>query len=325
MNANRPRTPRLGRGLSTLMSQPVEVRMPDLAHAGRPEPAGTTAPGGAGTPEAGKADGGVVYVPVGAIRPNPNQPRQTFDQEGLRRLAESIRGIGLMQPIIVTPVSEGGEHTFQLVAGERRWRAARLAGLDAIPAIVRNLEDRESARWALIENMQREDLNAIERAHGFAGLINRYSLTHEEVADQVGVDRATVSNTLRLLNLHADVQQLVARGTLSASLAKLLAGIDDPNRQLALAHIAIRKAWSVRRLEGEVRKTDPEQEPEPPRTQTRGSHLADLERQIGEQLKTKVRIRQGRRKGSGRLTIEFFSIDHFDQLMARLGVTMADE
>lgn len=270
---------------------------------------------------------GLHYLPVTAIRPNPHQPRQQFDEAALARLAASIRREGVMQPIVVRPVA-GQSGRFELVAGERRWRAAQLATLEQIPAMVRELDEKQIAEWALIENLQREDLNAIERALAFQHLIDQFHLSHEQVAEQVGIDRSSVSNSLRLLSLCESVRAYVRDNLLSGGQAKALAGVSDAKVQLALADRAIKEAWSVRRLEAEVRAAAADSSATASTSAPAGkagsawaAHLADLESQLGQQLGSKVKIRPGRKKGTGAMTIEFFSVDHFDELLGRLGVS----
>lgn len=350
-----PRKPtRLGRGLSALMGQAVQASPPD----GQAAPPVSILPrspiitsnandahGHAASPSMDGKDASdlthrLTYVSIDSIIPNPQQPRQIFNDDTLKQLAESIRNDGLIQPIIIRP-SQGsdvkgsdrgvdprdGQH-YELVAGERRWRAARLAGLDVLPAVIRQLDDQQLAEWALIENLQREDLNAIERAEAFSHLIKRFNLSHEEVAQRVGINRPTVSNSLRLLELCDFAVGLVREGLLSAGQAKALAGITDPGQQKAMAQRIVAQGLSVRQVEQAVRKlsavgetnTEVVQPKSPPATRT---HLADLEEQIGRQLGTKARVRSGRKKGSGTLSIEFYSLDQFDELMQKLGVDMA--
>jgi len=309
--------PRLGRGLSSLLSVGVEERpseaISDVPASGGPEkPA--AAPDGDGT--------AVLLVPVEQISPNPYQPRHHFDEAALDQLAASIQSDGVMQPIVLRRDSQNGGG-YQIVAGERRWRAAQRAGLAAVPAIVRQLGDRQLAEWALIENLQREDLDPIERARAFARLVEQFGLTHEQVAQRVGIDRSTVSNSLRLLNLQEDVQEFVRRGQLSAGHVRALLGVDDLAAQLECAQQAIKAGWSVRRLEEVVRDLAGHS-PAPTRAvkPSRSAHLADVARQIGEQLQTRVELKPGREKNSGRLVIDYFGLDQFDSLMRRLGVTV---
>ncbi len=309
---------RLGRGLKSLMAQPVSVT---------PTPGSKTievtmTPAGQGGEAPQAADNTLVYLPVADIKPNRHQPRQDFDPEALRKLADSIKAEGLIQPIVVRKGAEGG---FELVAGERRWRAAKLAGLQTIPGIVRVLDDRQIAEWALIENLQREDLNPIERAEAFQRLLQNFGLAHDQIADRVGIDRSSVSNALRLLSLDTQVRDYVRKGLLSGGQAKAIASIPEVSEQRSLAERTIKQQWSVRQVESAARlvaKPAIVESSEKPAKLVRAKalHLADLEEQVTRQLGTKVSIKQGRKKGTGALTIEFYSIDQFDQLMHRLGI-----
>jgi len=332
---------RLGRGLSTLLNQPVPVDAPapdaepaaEPTDAPMPPPADADAPPSEASaapspddPPADDATEGIHRLPVNAITPNPNQPRKRFDEQALAELADSIRQAGVMQPIVVRPArdAQDADASFELVAGERRWRAAQLAELAHIPAIVRDLTDQQLAEWALIENLQREDLNPIERAVAFQQLIEQFNLRHDDVAQRVGVNRSTVTNLLRLLALDEQVREFVAAGQLSAGQARALAGLSDASHQLALARQAIAEAWSVRKIEEAVRQANVGDTPAPaaaqPRRTVRSAQLADLERQVAEQLHTRVRIKPGRKKGAGTLSIEFYDLDHFDSLLKQLGV-----
>ncbi|MFA9478467.1 ParB/RepB/Spo0J family partition protein [Phycisphaerales bacterium AB-hyl4] len=343
--ATKKRPSRLGRGLSSLMAQPVavkeEAKGTDTARATAPpsspekstQASKTTSSKAAvdePTAPATAADG-LHRLPIKSIRPNPHQPRQTFDEGALQRLADSIAREGIMQPIVVRPTEseKGGQPAYELVAGERRWRAAQLAKLDVVPAIVRELDNRQLAEWALIENLQREDLNPIERAQAFQRLIDQFSLRHDDVAQRVGVERSTVSNSLRLLNLDDYVQKLLLAQTLSMGQARAIAGLSDTTAQRQVAERAVRQGLSVRQVEQLVRKlaeteadggdTDPG-EASAGQRRVRSAYLADLEQQLAEQLETRVRIRPGRKKGSGTLSVEFYSLEQFDGLMERLGV-----
>ena len=262
----------------------------------------------------------VVEVPVEQITRGTYQPRRHFDDEALQELADSIAAQGLIQPIILRKRAGG----FELIAGERRWRAAKLIGLDVIPAIIREMTDGAVAAVTLIENIQREDLNPIERATAFQRLSTNHSLTQAQLAERMGLDRSTVTNLLRLLKLAPEVQAFVSQGTLSMSQARSIASVDDHQQQIQLAETAIRKAWSVRETEDAVRRANAAAADGPPLPEKpaapRAAYLADLERQIAEQLSTKVKLKAGRKKGSGTIAIDFYSIDEFDQLMSRLGV-----
>lgn len=326
---------RLGRGLRALMAQPVKVEPSrDSGGSSEDQVTGSRTPSfpesQSGPTEQVSAVGQVLgvkgqqseltYLPVDAVTPNPHQPREVFSEDLLARLAESVRTDGLMQPIIVRPHGGG----YELVAGERRWRAAQMADLKVLPAIVRSLDDQQMAEWALIENLQREDLNAMERAKAFQNLIEQFHLSHDQVAQRVGVERSTVSNSLRLLDLCAFIQGLVGRRQLSAGHAKALAGITDLVRQEEVARRVITGGWSVRQVEQEVRRLTALDDS----TATAGlikkttpkAYIDDLEQQLGQALQTKVKIRPGRKKGSGTLRIDFYNLDQFDSLMQRLNI-----
>ncbi|RLS61967.1 MAG: ParB/RepB/Spo0J family partition protein [Planctomycetota bacterium] len=265
---------------------------------------------------------GLRELPVEQIVPNRRQPRTDFDEASLMTLAESIKKAGVMQPIMVRPTETG----FELVAGERRWRAAKLIGLATIPAMVKDLDDQTAAELALIENIQREDLNPMERAIALRRLAMDFGLTHQVIADRVGLDRATVSNLLRLSELDPTTADLIRTGKLSQGHAKALLGITDVGLRAELASLAIAGDWSVRELERSVQKkqhqaksvesrpTDSTTEPN-----ARDANVADLERQLAEHLGTRVNLQLGRKKGSGRLVVEFYNLDQFDGLMQKMG------
>lgn len=326
-SGSKKRPSRLGRGLSSLMATPVPVGAPEggagTEAKSSPEPA--TVGGGAvavAEPKADESsivDGGYSRIAVNSVTPNASQPRQHFDEEALGRLAESIRREGLIQPIVVRKT---GENQFELVAGERRWRAAQVAGLEAIPAFVKALNDKQVAEWALIENLQREDLNPIERAEAFQRLGDVFGLNHEAIAERVGLERSTVTNLLRLLKLAPPVRDMVVRGLLSMGQSRALAGVEDPAQQLALAEKTIKDGLTVRQVEAEAKAISAgETKPTPAaKKAARAAYLDDLERQIGEQLSTKVQIKTARKKGAGTLSIQFYSIDQFDELLGKLGV-----
>jgi ParB family transcriptional regulator, chromosome partitioning protein len=314
--------PRLGRGLSSLIGQPVQVSpAPPLQPQTLPDPAQILSALPKATPAGADL---ILHIPIDAIRPNPHQPRQHFDQASLQQLAESIRVAGVMQPILVRGLADsrrGQTPTYELVAGERRWRAAKLAGLSTVPAIARSADDSHLAEWALIENRQREDLNPIERAHAFQQLADRFSLSHEQVAQRVGLDRSSVTNSLRLLSLSTAVQQLVIDGLVSAGHARAIAAIQDHEVQANVARQAVRRQWSVRQVEAEIRRiTDGAGTPHHGTATKPRAHLSDLEAQMAQQLGSRVRIRPGRKKGTGTLMIDFQSLDEFDAILARLKV-----
>jgi len=282
---------------------------------------------GSETPAVGEP--GIRHLPVAQITPNRAQPRQRFDDASLKTLADSIRADGLMQPIIVRPLPDTTPdgHAFELVAGERRWRAAQLAGLDALPAIVHELNDRQLAEWALIENLQREDLNPIDKAHAIAQLLDRYELSHQEVGERLGIDRSHISNLLRLRQLEPSTQALMADGLLTMGQARAIAGLSDAVAQAELGKRAVREGLSVRKVEAIVRDINKSSGSQgtggrPSKSAAKANHFADLERQISEALGTRVAIKPGRKKGAGALTLEFYSLDQFDDLLDRLGVKL---
>lgn len=320
----RPR--RLGRGLSSLVGDPVSVRFSDASDLGgevtaRPESGEAPAKTPRGPAVGDQREwGGLHQVDLDRIDPSPYQPREAFDEGAIGRLADSIRQSGVMQPIVLRRQSND---RFELVAGERRWRAARIAGLAAIPAVVRDLSDEESAEIAVVENVQREDLNPIERARAFSLLSEQFGLTHAQIAERVGLERPTISNVVRLLELEEPLQDLIADGLLTPGHGKALLGMSPGARRVDLGRLASEGTWSVRRLEREVGRG--KEAPSAPvhRLDGLGTHLADLERQLGEHLGTRVRVRTDSTGTRGRVEIMFYDHDHFDGLMSRLGFRMS--
>jgi len=298
-----PNRRRLGRGLTSLMSTPVPIE--SAPHESAPTPAASDGPG----------VGELRHVDIDQIRADPRQPRQRFDEAALDALAASIRTAGLMQPIVLRPRSEGG---FQIVVGERRWRAARKVGLATVPAVIREIDDQTAAEWALIENIQREDLNPMERAEAFRRLTEEFEMTHQEVAERVGLNRSTVTNFIRLLELDDLTRDAVGRGRLGQAHARLLLGVTNLQVRRHLAELAIREDWSVRVLEKRIGTltTAPTR---PVKSAAAPAHRLDIERQLSDHLGTRVRVHPGKKKGTGRLSIEFYTLDQFDGLMERLG------
>lgn len=227
-----------------------------------------------------------------------------------------------MQPVVVRP-APGQPGRYELVAGERRWRAAQLLGETTIPAIVRVVDDRTAAEWALIENLQREDLNPMDRAAAFRRLAEDYGLSHQAIADRVGLDRSTVSNLFRLNELDEFTADAVRTNKLSLGHAKALLGCVDPARRAELAATTVRSGWSVRRTEQAVlelarRSAHVPSPTEPP--SAAALQRADLGRRIGEHLGTRVAIEAGKSRGSGRLLVDFYSIEQFEGLLRRMGI-----
>jgi ParB family transcriptional regulator, chromosome partitioning protein len=264
-------------------------------------------------------------LPVGSILPNPHQPRVHFDEESLAELSASIREIGVLQPVLVRPLDDG---TYQLVAGERRWRAARRAGLHLIPAIVRHADDLATVERALVENLHRADLTPLEEAAAFQQLAEDFGLTHEQIAQRVGKSRSAITNTLRLMSLPAAVQHLLADGRLTAGHAKALLGCPDRSMQEQLARTCSSENWSVRMLEeavrhgGTLQAPPPPAEPAPapraagertpPSSRLRPPGILELERMLEERLSTRVSISGGEKRGT--VVIEFAGLEDLERI-----------
>jgi ParB family chromosome partitioning protein len=262
-------------------------------------------------------------VPIGALRPNPFQPRGAITDEQVRRLADSLQKSGMVQPISVRNCEMGG---FEIIAGERRWRAAKLAGWREVPVIVRNADDAQLLEIAIVENVQREDLNAIERAQAYQVYCERFGLTAEVVAGRIGEDRTTVTNYIRLLSLPEDVKEMVAGGRISMGHARCLLGIPGSGERSRLAQVAVARELSVRALEDLVKTNRPDNAAPPPQPDIRkdkSHNIKDLEERLEKAVGTKISIIEGRKKGSGRIVIEFYSLDDFDRIAEKLGMEMA--
>lgn len=258
-------------------------------------------------------------IPVTAISPNPRQPREVFDEERLEELAASIKEVGLLQPVVVRSV-EGGR--FELIMGERRWRASQLAGLERIPAIVRSTQDDEMLREALIENLQREQLNALEEAAAYRQLLDDFGATHEVLAKKVGRSRSHITNTLRLLNLPTSVQLRVAAGTISAGHARALLALDDPAAQDRLASRIVAEGLSVRTVEEIVALGEATAGPAPRKQRAKqpaAPALRNLADRLSDHFETRVKVDLGRRKG--KIVVEFSTIDDLERIIS----TMAPE
>jgi ParB family chromosome partitioning protein len=258
-------------------------------------------------------------VLIGEILPGAMQPRNGFDDASLNELAESIREKGIMQPLMVRP-REGG---YELIAGERRWRAAQMAGLAKVPVVIRDVDDRTALELALVENLQRENLNPIEEAKGYAQLVDQFDLTQEEVAAKVGKNRATVANTLRLIKLPAEVQTYVRDGLLSSGHAKVILGLKQAKDQIAAAKRVIKKELSVRQTEELLGALDQATPGKTKRGATGKStaadaHILDLESKLQERLGTKVSLRY--RKGKGSVDIRFFNDEDLQRILETLGI-----
>ncbi len=269
-----------------------------------------------GAPESGEASG-LLEVPVNAVSPNPKQPRTRFDDEAISSLATSIREVGILQPIVVRKSGAG----YELIAGERRLRAAKLAGLATIPVVVRDTDDADTLREALIENIHREDLGPIELAEAFRQLLEELGLKQEELADRVGVSRSHIANTIRLLQLPIDVQQLLTDGKLQAGHARTLLTLGDAEAQNALALRTVAEDLSVREVEEFVRRYVDAPTEKPAKATTgdappMDTTLAEVEEILSEQLATRVQIQMGKKRG--RVVIEFGSADDLDRIVSEI-------
>ena len=296
----------LGRGLSSLLGARPTA---DKKTKSGKKPASTPPPATAKSPN---------EVPVGEILPGAMQPRNGMDDSSLNELAESIRENGIVQPLIVRP-REGG---YELIAGERRWRAAQMAGLARVPIVIRDVDDRAALELALVENLQRENLDSIEEARGYAQLMDQFDLTQEEIAAKVGKNRATVANALRLIKLPTEVQTYVRDGLLSSGHAKAILGLKNARDQVAAAKRAIKKELSVRQTEelvaalgqavpGKVRRG-------PAAKGAANTHILDLEGKLRDRLGTKVALRY--RKGKGSVDIKFFNDEDLQRILEALGI-----
>jgi ParB family chromosome partitioning protein len=253
-------------------------------------------------------------IAIAAVTPNPRQPRQSFDEDTLDELAASVREVGLLQPVVVRKVMPGH---YELIMGERRWRACQRAGLDRIPAIVREAPDDDLLRDALIENLHREQLNALEEAAAYQQLLDDFGATHEELAERIGRSRPHISNTLRLLNLPPAVQKRIAAGVLSAGHARALLGLDDPRAQEHLAHRIVAEGLSVRAVEEIVAVGDgaPVRGPREPRARAPvPPQVRELADRLSDVFDTHVKVELGRRKG--KIVVEFASLDDLERIVS---------
>ncbi|ASW57305.1 ParB/RepB/Spo0J family partition protein [Plantactinospora sp. KBS50] len=335
---NRPRGG-LGRGLGALIpTTPVEPTTGAVAGV----PAGPAYEAVAGAPVAEAGPAGSVAteeddrlapvpgarfaeVPVGSIVPNPKQPRQVFDEEALAELKTSIEQVGFLQPIVVRQLAD---QQYELVMGERRWRAAQEVGRETIPAIVRDTRDDAMLRDALLENIHRANLNPLEEAAAYQQLLEEFGATHEELARRIGRSRPQISNTLRLLNLPAQVQRRVAAGVLSAGHARALLSLEDGDAQEALAHRIVAEGLSVRATEELVSLAaaeDPAAKAGPARRRAKphAPGLSELADRLSDRFDTRVKVDIGRSKG--KITIEFATVDDLERIVGLIGMEDSPE
>lgn len=246
------------------------------------------------------------------VQPNSDQPRRQFDDDALAELSASIGKHGILQPLLVRPMRDG---TYQIVAGERRWRAARMAGLTDVPVVIRELNDQQTAELALIENLQREDLNPMEEAKGYQHLMDTYELTQEQVASTVNKSRSAVANAMRLLKLVPDVAQMVEEGTLSAGHARALLGAENAEDQLFLAKECVEKQWSVRDIEAMMKKLKATKTP-PPKKEFGVTFADETALALSEHMGRRVKVNKG--KKGGLLVIEYFDDEDLKSLAKAL-------
>lgn len=300
---------RLGRGLEALIAR-APTRAPVLS---QPE----SSPRGDAS-VAVESDSPYRMLPTSRIRPNPLQPRKEFREEDLADLESSLRTSGLLQPITVRPAPRG--EGFELIAGERRFRAAQRLGWTEIPAVVREVDDQMLLSLAMVENLQRADLNPIEEAEGYEHLIRDFSLTQQEVADIVGKDRSTVANTLRLLALPASVRRLVWDGALTVGHARALLGLGEPAQMADLARVVVAEGLSVREVEHRVRNAARESKARAAGrssapTDARTAEVRRLEDRLRKRLGTDARIVQAGKAAKGELRIPFYSVEDFERVL----------
>jgi ParB family chromosome partitioning protein len=312
--------PALGRGLGALLEGVSPRARPTLPVAEPAAPTTTTATAPAAAPDTRER---VERVPIGRVRPCPLQPRKDFSEEALRELADSIREQGIVQPLIVRERAE----RYELIAGERRWRAAQLLGLAEVPVIVREADDRAVLEMALIENLQRENLNPIEEAQGYSQLIDQFQLTQEEAAAKVGKNRASVANALRLLKLAPEVQDYLRQGLLAVGHAKVILGLPTPEEHKLAAERVIKEALNVRQTEELIAEMLKHPVGEAGAKGRRGQslalrdpHVADLESRLKQRFGTKVHLRY--HKGKGAVQIHFFDDDDLERILEIVGVTV---
>ncbi len=273
-------------------------------------------PGGVPGGMPGGIEGRITYVevPVDQVRGNSYQPRKEFDEAKLKGLASSLKESGLLQPVVVRR-SGGG---YELIAGERRLRASKLAGLETIPAIVREVSEDQMLELALVENIQREDLNPIERARAYRHMLTKFGVKQDELAERLSVSRPAVANAVRLLELPESVQEMVASATITAGHARAILAAGGEEKRLELAREILDKGLSVREAEARAGNCDPTAPKGGPRKKTRPAHLRRLEEKFEERLGTRVTITQGKRKG--KILIEFYTNDDFERIMDVIGV-----
>ncbi len=257
----------------------------------------------------------VLKLPIDKINRNPHQPRINWNEEKLLELAESIKANGLIQPVLVRTMGDG----YQLIAGERRLRAARIAKQKDILAIIRNASEEQMLEWALIENIHRADLNPLERANAYKNYVNNFSLSQQQAAQRIGEDRSTIANYMRLLELPEEIKQLLNDEKISMGHARALLAVDDKHQQLRLADMIISQNLSVRDIERKIQNLQHGPQNTKPQPPEKSDHIIELEREMSQSLGTKVVIKTaGKKRHRGKILIEFYNLDDFDRLKEKL-------
>lgn len=305
--------PHLGRGLEALLGS---VSFPSSFSEEKP-PIGETKPSFPPDPELEKNKGEMA---VTQIVPNPYQPRTAWNEESLKDLAQSIRSNGILQPIIVRPV----DGRFEVIAGERRLRAAQIAGLSVVPVVVREATDQQMLELALVENIHRSDLNPIERAKAYHNYISTFNLSQVDASERLGEDRSVVANHLRLLDLPQEIKDMLIDGRLSMGHARAILALPTDQLRKTLANKALAGRLNVRDVERLVRKYVEDNQKTSPEKKQKAAHIVDLEKRLQDILGTKVRIEGGRRVSKGRIIIEYYSLDDFERLTERIGLRSKD-
>lgn len=254
-----------------------------------------------------------VRLKIMDIEPNRDQPRKVFDEKSLSELADSISQHGVLQPLLVRPIING---TYQLVAGERRWRAARLAGLTEVPVIIKEMTDEEAIEIAMVENLQREDLNPLEEALGYKNMMETLNITQSEAAEKIGKSRPVIANALRLLSLPSEVQQMLNDNLISAGHARALLGFESTEDMIATAKLIVRDDISVREVERLVKRS--KTEPAARKSQKKEKYYSEVELALRNNLGRKIKIRETGKKGAGTLEIEFFDKQDLENIAMKL-------
>lgn len=339
LGAKKPTRPALGRGLSALVSTtstPTPVapaaQSTALTSAVAPSPSNSDTTASTTYPQPSETVGlsskSLTLLPISQMRANPNQPRQDFSDQEIAELSESIKVLGVLQPIMVRPLKgSGAGGAYQIVAGERRFRAAIRAGLSQVPVVIKDLSEKETLEIALVENIQRQGLNPMEEALGYQKLMDEFSLTTNEVAERVGKDRATVANTVRLLKLPQQVQDMVRDGRISVGHAKAILTVREPNAQIGLANKIVAESLSVRAIESIVARDVVLESPKKPGAaeggavvrSSRASAYPEVEERLRNALGTKVTIHKKRKGGS--IELHFFSDEELDRLVQFLAAS----